>query len=232
MEETMKAHSVRTLVAGSAALLLACGDAAGPAVDRNDPGTGTGTLSVIADVQGQEIIGGLETVMDVELRDGQGAPVSGATVTIANNTIGTTTLFETGAGSGDYTATVNGFAAGDYRLDVAVNADRVENVVVGGIGVHIIESPALTDTVPAGVPLLVTWSLPAESFRADVESRDYQAQDILDTGSHTIPASDVRARADERIRVTRYNEVTIAGGLPGSRFRLRLRRESEPILVQ
>ena len=228
----MKAHSVRTLLAGSAALLLACGDAAGPAVDRNDPGTGTGTLSVIADVEGQQIVGGMETVMDVELRDAQGAPVSGATVTIDNNTAGTTTLFETGAGTGDYTATINGFAAGDYRLDVVSNTDRVENVVVGGIGVHTIDSPLLADTVPANALLMVTWSRPAEGFRADVESRNYEAQDILDTGSHTIPAVDVRARSDERIRVTRYNEVAIAGGVAGSRLRLRVRRETEPILVQ
>ena len=228
----MKAHSVRTLLAGSATLLLACGDAAGPAVDRNDPGTGTGTLSVIADVEGRQLVGGMETVMDVELRDAQGAPVSGATVTIDNNTVGTTTLFETGPGTGDYTATINGFAAGDYRLDVVSNTDRVENVVVGGIGVHTIDSPLLADTVTADSSLMVTWSRPAEGFRADVESRDYEAKDILDSGSHVIPATDVRARSDERIRVTRYNEVAIAGGLAGSRLRLRVRRETEPILVQ
>ncbi len=228
----MQAHRVRTLIAGSTAVLLACGDGTGPAVDRNDPGTGTGTLSVIADIHGEDIVGGLETVMDVQVRDGQGAPVSGATVTIDNGTTGTTTLFETGPGSGDYTATINGFADGDYTLNVVADTDRVENVRVGGIGVHTIDNPLLTDTVPANQPLLVMWSRPSESFRADVESREYQAEDILDSGSHTIPAGDVRARSDERIRITRVNEVSMAGGLAGSRLQLRLRRESEPILVQ
>ena len=228
----MRVFQVKTLIVGAATLLLACGDSTGPAADRNDPGTGTGTLSVIADIDGQDIVGGLETVMDVVLRDAQGAPVSGATVTIDNNSLGTTTLFETGTGTGDYTATVNGFADGDYRLDIAVGTDLVENVVVGGIGLHTIDSPTLTDTVPANELLLVTWSRPAEAFRADVESRDYLAQDILDSGSHSVPANDMLARSDERIRVSRYNEVSIAGGLAGSQLKLELRRTSEPILVQ
>jgi hypothetical protein len=228
----MQRFRIATIVGSAVALFGACGESTGPAVNRNDPGTGTNTLSVIADIDGQDIPGGLATDMDVQLRDAQGAPVSGATVTIQNGSLGTTTLFETGVGTGEYTASVNGFASGDYRLNVVAGADRVEDVVVGGIGVHTIESPTTTEAVPANLALVVTWSRPAEAFRADVDSREYEAQDALDSGTHTIPASDVRARADERIRITRYNEVSIAGGLSGSRLKLKLRRTVEPIVVQ
>lgn len=220
------------LLSAALALMVACGDSTGPAVDRNNPGTGTNTLSVSADIDGQEVPGGIVTDMEVRVRSAQGAPVSGATVTIRNGTLGTTTLFESGPGSGDYVATVNGFGAGDYRLDVVAGADRVENVVVGGIGIHTIQSPTTAAVVPANQPLTVTWTRPAEAFRADVESRDYDAQDILDTGSHIIPAVDVQQRTDERIRVRRENRVTIAGGLSGSRLKVELERTVEPIVVQ
>ncbi|MDH3458243.1 MAG: hypothetical protein OER90_15485 [Gemmatimonadota bacterium] len=228
----MRVQRSRTFLLSALGLMLGCGEATGPAVERNDPGTGTNTLSVVADIDGRDIPGGLATDMDVQLRDAQGAPVSGATITIRNGALGTTTLFETGVGTGDYTATVNNFGTGDYELNVVAGNDKVENVVVGGIGVHTIQSPTLADTVPANQPLIVTWSRSAQAFRADVDSREYEAQDVLDLGTHTIPAQDVRARSDERIRVDRYNEVTIAGGLAGSRLQLELRRTVEPIVVQ
>ncbi len=217
---------------GAAALLAACGDATGPALERNNPGTGSATLRVTADIHGENVPGGFTTDMDVEVRDAQGNPVSGATVTIRNGALGTLTLLEDGVGSGDYVASVNGFASGDYRLDVVSGTDRVENVIVGGIGPHTINAPALGDTIPASQPLTVTWTRSAEAFRVDVDSREYEAQGILDSGSHTIPGVDMQARPDERIRVTRYNEVQMAGGLAGSRLQLRLRQTLEPLLVR
>lgn len=228
----MRTHFAAPALLGAAVLLAACGDATGPALERNNPGTGTATLSVTADIQGENVPGGFTTDMDVQVRDAQGNPVSGATVTIRNGALGTVTLLESGVASGDYHASVNGFASGDYRLDVIVGTDRVENVVVGGIGVHTINAPGLSDTIPASQPLTVTWARGPEAFRVDVNSREYEAQGILDSGTHTIPGVDIQARPDERIRVTRYNEVQIAGGLAGSRLQLRLRQTLEPLLVQ
>ena len=40
------------------------------------------------------------------------------------------------------------------------------------------------------------------------------------------------ARPDQRVRVWRFNEVDIAGGLPGSRFRVKVRQTVEPVIVQ
>ena len=41
-----------------------------------------------------------------------------------------------------------------------------------------------------------------------------------------------QARTDQRIRVSRFNQVEIAGGLPGSRLKVEVRQTVEPIIVQ
>ena len=51
-----------------------------PAVERNDPGSGTGTLDIRADVDAFDEAGGLFTEFSVQVRDGIGEPVTGATV--------------------------------------------------------------------------------------------------------------------------------------------------------
>lgn len=214
------------------ALALACGDSTGPAVLRNEPGTGTGTMLVIADIEANDEPAGFITDFDVILQDALGAAISAATVTIRNGTLGTVTLEEQGVGTGDYFAQRFGFASGDYRLDVVRGSDNVQGVVVGGIAGHTILQPARNDTVPAGDTLLVRWTVPSQAAGADVESRDYQIQDIEDSGSHRIPGAFIQARPDERIRVWRFNRVDIAGGLAGSRLKLSVRNSVEPVFVQ
>ena len=49
-----------------------------PAVERNDPGSGTGTLDIRADVDAFDEAGGLFTDFSVQVRDGIGEPVTGA----------------------------------------------------------------------------------------------------------------------------------------------------------
>ena len=231
----VRARAVRWLgvVAWLAAawLVTGCGgDATAPAVERNDPGTGTRTMLVRAEIEAKDEPAGFVTDFGVTLRDAQGAPISGAVVTVRNPNLGTVTLAE--ADPGDYVAQRFGFASGDYRLDVVRGADEVRGVVVGGIAAHAIVVPARNDTVPAGQPLVVRWTVPSEAAGADVQSRDYLAEGIPDTGSHTIPGSFLRARPDERIRVWRFNRVEIAGDLFGSHLRLEVRNTVEPVVVQ
>src|SRR5688572_25064826 len=93
------------LVAAVAAVLIHCGNDSltGPAVERNDPGTGTSTLRVIADVEVEDESGGdYITAVHVSVRTAAGAAVSGATVLISAPGLGTVTVPETGAGSGEY----------------------------------------------------------------------------------------------------------------------------------
>lgn len=216
----------------AALLLLACGDGTGPATERNNPGTGTRTLLVQADIEAQDVPGGFVTVMDVQVEDALGNPISGATVTIRNGNIGTTNLLEDGAGSGQYTATVNSFPSGDFRLEVVRGTDTVEGVVVGGLATHTITSPLQNATVPANQALRVTWNRPSEAAGADLETQSFSANGIPDTGEYTIPANQNPARSDLRIRLWRYNQVQIAGGLAGSHLKLEIRNTVQPIVVQ
>lgn len=225
--------SLRSALCVSAAMLvLACSDATGPAASRNQPGIGTQTLKVTADIEGQDVSGGFVTQFTVSVRDGLGNPVSGAVVTVRNTALGTLNLLELNAASGDYEASVNTFAPGDYRLDVTRGTDNVQDVVVGGISAHRILAPKADTTITANQPVTITWTRPSEAAAADLETRDFSANGILDAGAFTIQGIDNPPRPDQRIRLWRYNQVDIAGGLPGSRLKLRIRNTVEPIIVQ
>lgn len=221
------------LVGAAAIAGAACGGGVtGPAELRNDPGTGSATLRVMADIEGTDIPTGFATEFRVTVRDGLGAPVSEAAVTVRNPRLGTVTLTETVSGSGDYVAARNTFASGDYRLDVVRGDDNVRGVVVGGISAHVILSPEPNDVVPAGEPLTVTWSRPVEALGADLETRDFSIDNLPDSGTYTIPGEQNPPREDQRIRVWRFNQVEIAGGLTGSRLKLSVRHTVEPIVVE
>ena len=234
MNGTMTSARVLTaLVCAVSLAVAACGDdSTAPAVERNDPGTGTQTMKVSADIDGEDAPGGFITDFDVQLRDAQDNPISGATVTIQNNELGTVPLLETSAGSGDYQASRNTFAPGDYRLDVSKGADQVTGVIVGGMSVHDIMSPSSGDTLVVNAPLTVSWTRPSQAAGVDVETQDYVAEGIRDDGTLTIAGEFLTARTDERVRVTRFNQVNIAGGLFGSRLKLSIRNAVEPLVVE
>ena len=221
-----------TICVMTAAAVIACGESTAPVIERNDPGTGTLTLKVTADIDANDVVGGFITDFDVTVEDGAGDPVSGATVTIKNSDLGTITLLETAVGSGDYTATRNSFPDGDFELDVIRDTDRVEGVILGGPGVHTITSPAANDTVVALQAVTVTWTTPRQARSAELETRAYGSPVLPGTGAAVIPGAQNEARPDQRIRVFRFNQVEIAGGLPGSRLKVEVRQSIEPVIVQ
>ena len=233
-----KSVGILTLYAvGAIALAAACSNSTGPATSRNNPGTGSSTLKVTADIDANDdptVIGGFSTDYAVSVRTGAGSPVSGATVTISNPSFsgGKITLPETAAGSGDYLLTGNTFPSGDFRLDVVQGTNTVSGVVLGGPGVHNIVAPLANDTVAANQPLLVRWSVPSKAKSAELETRDFGPITLPDTGVYRIAGIDNPARLDQRIRVFRFNEVDIAGGLIGSRLRVTVRKTVEPIVVR
>ncbi len=234
MKTTVRLFSLAASFA-AVALAGACGDGTGPATSRNNPGTGSSTLQVIADIDANDdptIIGGFSTDYSVSVRDGVGGPVSAATVTIRNASLGTITLPETAPGSGDYLLTGNTFPSGDFQLDVVKGTDNVRGVILGGPGVHNITLPLKNDTVPANQPLLVRWSVPSRAKSAELETRDFGPLTLPDTGAYQIAGVDNPARVDQRIRVFRFNEVDMAGGLLGSRLRVKVRKTVEPVVVQ
>ncbi len=158
--------------------------------------------------------------------------VSGATVTISNATLGTVTLLEAEPGSGDYLATADGFATGEYTLNVISGSDNVRDVVVGGIMPHEITSPSPNDVVPADQPLTITWDQPSDALAADLETDDYTVENIPDTGSYTLAGENNPANPEQRFRLWRFNEVSVDGGLTGSTFRLKIRNTVPQVVVQ
>lgn len=228
--------TIRLLGLGALAIAAACGgDSTGPATSRNNPGTGSSTLRVQADIDANDdptVIGGFSTDYAVDVRDGLGNPVSGATVTIRNGALGTITLPESSPGSGDYRLTGNTFPSGDFQLDVVRATDNVRGVVLGGPSVHNVTAPIATSTVSANQALTVRWTVPSRAQAAQVETQDFGPITLPDTGAYVVPGVDNPPRPDQRVRIYRFNEVSIAGGLPGSRLRVEVRRTVEPVNVQ
>lgn len=212
--------------------LEACGDSTGPAANRNNPGTGTLTLEVDAEIAGVELSGAMTTSYLVVVRNAQRLPVSGAAVTVRNSVLGSVTLTESAAGSGVYVASRPAFPTTDFTLDVVRGSDNVRGVILGNPGVHTITTPAQNATVAANQPLTVTWTRPSQALSGELETRDYGAVDVPDNGTYTIPAAANPVRTDQRIRVNRFNQLDIAGGLPGSRLRVEVRRTIEPVRAQ
>src|SRR5713226_2591412 len=217
------------------AMLAACSSSTGPAASRNNPGTGTITLKVTADIDAKDdptVVGGFVTEYTASLRDGVGNKVSGATVTMSNPNVGTFTLPETAVGSGDYFISDNRFPSGDFTLNVVRGTDNVQNVVLGGPAVHTITAPVKNATVPANQPLTVRWTVPSQAAQAEVETLNFPNTALPDTGAYVIPGASNPPRPDQRIRVFRSNEVNIAGGLSGSRLRVQVRNTVQPVIVQ
>ncbi|MGH7699858.1 MAG: hypothetical protein ACREMJ_04975 [Gemmatimonadales bacterium] len=213
----------------------ACGDGTGPATSRNNPGTGTNSLKVTANIEADDdaaAVSGFVTTYEVIVRDGLDNPVSGATVTISNPSLGTLTLPEDAQGSGNYIMTGNGFPSGDFRLNVTRGTDNVRDVVLGGPSMHNITAPTPNATDTAGTTLNVRWTVPSRAQAAEVETRDFGPFTLPDSGAYNVPGASNQARPDQRVRVYRYNEVSLAGGLPGSRLRVKVRKTVEPINVQ
>ncbi len=214
-----------------AGTLVACGGTE-PTVERNDPGTGTLTLRVTADIDADDVVGGFITDFSVDVEDAAGDPISAAIVTINNSSLGEITLLETSAGSGKYTAVRNSFPSGDFELNVVRGTDNVQGVILGGPGVHTITAPLANDTLTALQSLTVTWTAPSQAKSAELETRNYGPLVVPDTGAAMVPSLENVARDNQRIRVFRFNEVGIDGGLPGSRLRVEIRQTVEPVVIQ
>jgi hypothetical protein len=195
--------------------LAACGKQS-TALERNRAGTGSGTLLVDASIDASTTSGAL-TSFQVDLQDGLGANVSGATVTIHNAEFGDVPLVEASAGSGKYVNSKAAISNADFGLDVSHPTGAVTGVVVGNPGMHVINAPQASGTVPAGA-LQVSWTTPTTAYSAAVETRDFGPAAAPDTGTYTIAAASNPPNSTQRLDVDRYNVVNIAGGLVGSQM--------------
>jgi hypothetical protein len=200
------------------------------AASLNNGGTGTLNLLVKADVDGVVSSSGSMTDLVVNIRDGAGNKVSGATVAIVNQTWNSVAVAEVAAGSGDYRKQMTSFPSGDFGLSVACNpcslspsgtiTGNIQGVVLGGPGVHAINYPKAGVAVPMNQPVAVSWTTPIQAASATVTTSNFGPVLAADTGAYTIPGQSNPATTSQSLNLARYNEVAIAGGLFGSRLRV------------
>ena len=227
----------RILTLAAAAAALACGSSSSnnAAVSHNSPGTGTNTLKVVGSITAANLPTTTtpQTTLSVTVTDGTGATVNGATVTVLNSSVpdGVVNLTQAAAGSA-YTGTVASYPSGDFRLNVVKGTDNVQNVVLGGVGMHTINAPAQNGTVTAGQPLDVTWTTPAVAKQVSIQTRDLATTLAPDTGDFTISGAENPARISQRVIITRTNEVEAAGGLLGSALSVSYTNRIDPYTVQ
>lgn len=225
------ARTVALVVApGCLALLAACGDdlrtapsdAAVP-VDGpgSDPGTGTGTLQLVADIGGyakrENATASADFVTTFEVRvTRDGVPVRTGEVTLTSRS-GTHALASTGLG---WSGQMNGYDE-VYTLDVVSGADEVHGVRVDGPDIHFFTAPAMGTVVDAAGPVTLAWR---RGDRADEallagDFHDYRAT-IDDTGAFTLPVGSLGATpgatATNWITLRRIDRVVPAGAVAGS----------------
>ena len=214
-----------------AAVAAACGGSSGTAVDHNRAGSGSSTLLVTGTVTVTVSDTAPLTSFSVTVKDGLGANLTGATVTVHNSAYGDVALTEAQTGSGVYTnSKTTPYPSGDLSLSVVKGTDKVQGVVVGYPGTHAINAPTVNTSVSSTQPLHVSWTTPAVAKSATVTTRDYSIQ-VPDTGAYDIPAANNPARTSQRVIIARSNEVDIAGGLPGSSIKVTVTTRVDPFTV-
>jgi len=225
----------RILILAAAAAAFACGSTSSnnAATSRNNAGAGSSTLKVQGDINASTTAGAPLTTFSVTVSDGAGNTVGGATVTVQNASLtnGSITLVQAVPPNGPYVNSVASFPTGDFRLDVVKGTDSVQAVVVGGPGMPTINAPVLNATVTANTDLAVSWTTPVVAKQVIVSTRDMTFTGP-DLGAYTIVAAQNPVRAGQRVRVDRFNEVSAAGGLVGSRLSVMYRVAIDPFTVQ
>ncbi len=219
-----------------AAVAIGCGGNNNSATSRNNPGTGTSTLKVTADIEGQ-LFGtppSPVTTYSVTVKDGFGNNVLGATVGFLNPSLpgGGVTLNPDPLTPGRYFNQLAGFPPGDFTLSVVRGIDNVQGIVVGGPGVHTISSPAPGGSYSRAQPLAVSWTTPTQAKQVTIQTRDTTFSGP-DTGAYTFEANSPNnpVRTAQNLEVQRYNEVEAAGGLLGSRLRVTFMALVDPFNV-
>jgi hypothetical protein len=205
----------RILLLSMALALAACGKTS-TALERNRGGSGSGTLSVDARIEQSS-----STSFDLDLKDGAGVVVSGATVVIHNDPFGNVTLPEQAGTPGHYRAAMSAVSGGDFGLDVShPSKGSVTGVVVGNPGMHTINAPMAGVAVPSGQPLQISWTTPATAYSASIDTKNFGPVQAPDTGAYTIPGASNPIENAQRLDVKRENVVNISGGTIGSQLSL------------
>ncbi|MBE7451186.1 MAG: hypothetical protein HS111_20520 [Kofleriaceae bacterium] len=214
-----------------AAPLAACGgDALDPGAG-DDPGTGSLTLLVDADLEATPVVtnaasaDGFRTRFHVAVRKDD-APVTAGEVVVTSNGGAVSLTYDAGE------ARWRGEQAGYhevYVLSVTSGDDFVDGVRVDGPAPHHFTSPAAGATVDAAAPLVVRWARGEAAAVARFETEALDELEVADSGTFTVPIGGLRSKPgepeQERLRLDRFARVTPAGAVAGSSVRVEVRNE-------
>jgi hypothetical protein len=206
-------------------LVPACGGGVG----RDDPGTGTGTLFVDADIEASPELPNAQHADDFTTRfevrvTRSGQDVIDGTVTIAS-AAGEVALVYDPVDS-EWRGAQNGYHAG-YELSIVSADDTIDGVVLNGPDFHRFTAPTAGATVDATLPLDVRWDRDDRADVADFETRETDRVTIEDSGRYTIPALVLRHAPDqleeEALELRRWKRIAPAGAVAGSQLRVEVR---------
>jgi hypothetical protein len=192
----------------------------------SNPGSGTKTLFVKAAAESDGATDGTWIVVEVRQGTSDGALLTDATVTLRGNKTGEFSMPWSGLDVGPfkYGGYYRGKALWDtgWTLRVRRGNDGLD-AYVEAPGTTVVTEPigGTTFRRSEGKPLLVRWK-DSENRRAQVVTLDFDKSSGLNLSMQEdrlellIDQSRLSATNKERLEVRRKNEVSLAGGTPGS----------------
>ena len=213
--------------------LLGCGSSA---LVGENPGTGTNTLEIRAEVAAVETIPNASAPNDfnvefivVVTRGGQ--PVTDATVKITPGGGAPLSLVHQGAGqSGRYSASRVGYDS-TYVLDVVTGGDNVLGARIVSPGIHTFTKPSSGEVVAPRQDLLVTWLSLEAADETSIDTKEMDQTAIPDSGTFIVNGVNLVGEEDKqkqgRIRLWRANRVGLTGGVGSSELKVSIRNRLE-----
>jgi hypothetical protein len=187
----------------------------GAACAKTDPGGGSGTLFVLAEIVATSDTTNVE--VSVMLR---GNPVTGANVAVTDDDTGEDINLE-GRTAGIYTTTIHGYAR-TLGLQITSGNDELDAQLEGPAAHRITRPPNDARVLRKDFTVLrVEWEAEDPADRVEVVAEKTAPLSLEgDTFEAEVPLATLE-NGDQRIAVTRETTVELAGGTEGSRMRSR-----------
>lgn len=195
--------------------LAGCSDSLQPGVG-DDPGSGTGTLRIMAIVGGSSN-GESESASFLVYVYRDSVPVTDCRVTITSRS-GSHVLGSDIRFPGKWSMIAEGYDQ-VYVLDVEAGADKVHDVRVDGPIIGVFTAPAESTTIDPAAPLEIQWEPSVvDSTSLVINPQGGAFGPIDDSGSYTIPANTLVSNpaGSHAIGLIRANTVTPEGAAADS----------------
>jgi hypothetical protein len=223
------------LILASIFTLTACSHNALDPGAGSDPGTGTGTLSVMGgataspNIPNSKIDTDFETNFHINLQL-NGQPVTTGDVTVRSLS-GTAVL--TYDSNGQWRGTAANYDE-VYELNVVSGTDKISAVYVDGPDIHTFTVPTLGASLDPSAINDTKWVRDAAAQIATFRAGDGgDGLVVSDTGDYMIPALTLKYNKDQTtmntLRLTRTNQIAPKGAVGGSTFSVSVAQEIDVV---